>query len=171
MSDQSGSNPTESREQKDPDAVPKPPYEDGFICGTGLDDPEHASWTHEVYDTREEAIAAGQGDVSWRAHDEGFETARISCSKVFMPNPLSADGACDSAESDEMGEAMLESWQDKVFGQDGALLAELQETLDKVWSDFEDKHQLWSWGIWFDNVEHHEFAAPAEGQEPQVTYP
>lgn len=109
----------------------EPPYEDGYICGTGLDDPENASWTHEVYATREEAVAAGNNGMGWRG---------------------------DQAESDDMGEAMLENWQDKVFGQNGALLDELQETLDKVWSDFEDKHGLWSWGIWFDDVEGHEFA-------------
>lgn len=135
-----------------------PPYEDGFICGTGLDDPENASWTHEVYDTREEAIAAGQDDVTWREQSEGFQTARIRCEKTYMQNPLSAESACDQAESDEMGEVMLENWQDKVYGQDGALIDELQKTLDQVWSDFEDKHELWSWGIWFDEVEDHAFA-------------
>jgi hypothetical protein len=130
----------------------KPPYEDGFICGTGLDDPESASWTREVYATREEAIAAGRGELGHR-----FQTANIRCEKSFMGNPLDAEYACDSAEDSDMGEAMLENWRDKVFGQDGKLIDELQATLDQVWSDFEDKHKLWSWGFWFDDVEAHEF--------------
>ena len=142
-------------------AADKPPYEDGFICGTGLDDAENASWTHEVYTTRDLAIAAGREDVSWQERDLPFETAKIRCEKSFMPNPISAESACDCAENDEFGEAMLEAWQDKVFGDGGGLLAELQAALDKVWSDFEDKHRLWAWGVWFDDVEQHAFAVEA----------
>lgn len=139
----------------DLDSNDKPPYEDGYICGTGLDDAENASWTHEVYATREEAIAAGQQDVSWQERECPFQTARIRSEKSSMPNPLSAESACDGAENEEFGEAMLETWMDKVFS--GGLIAELQATLDKVWSDFEDKHGLWAWGYWFDDVESHAF--------------
>jgi len=137
---------------EDPEA---PPYPDGFVCGRGLDDPENASWTHEVYATREEAINAGERDLTARAGIETYETARISCLKTRMPNPLSAEGACNDAEDSDFGEAMLENWQDKVFGQDGKLIEELQDTLDQVWGAFEEKHKLWVWGIWFSDVQAH----------------
>lgn len=130
----------------------KPPYPDGFVFGRGLDDPEGARWNHEVYATREAAIA--ESATVYGA--EPFQTAAIRCQKQFMQNPLSAESACDSAEDDNFGEGMLEAWQDKVFGNNAVLIDELQETLDKVWSDFEDKHELFSWGIWFDDVENHD---------------
>lgn len=147
---------------------PPPPYEDGYVCGNGFDDAESASWTYEVYATREEAITAGNADVGWRAQDEGFETARISASWNTMPNPFNAESECDRAECDDWGEAMLEHWLDKVFANDGKLLDELQAELDTVWERFESRHELGSWGYYFDDIESHPFGDEPDEDEPVV---
>lgn len=139
-----------------------PPYEDGYVCGNGFDDAEHASWTHEVYETREEAIADGNADIGWRQRDEGFETARIRSEWFTMPNPLDADNACDRADQpSDWGEATFEHWQDRMYSDDGRLINELQAELDGVWERFETRHALGAWGYYFDDVESHEF-----GDEP-----
>ena len=51
-------------------------YVDGYVCGSGFDDAEHASFT-DVFETREEAIKAGMDDCGW-IEGKMFQTARIA---------------------------------------------------------------------------------------------
>lgn len=128
-------------------------YEDGYIFGRQLDDPEHMRWDHQVFATRDEAITCGRKDFG----REMFQTAYLVCEKSFLPNPLDGQHACDQADQpSDWGEPMFENWQDKIFANDGHILSELQNALDKVWDEFENKHQLFVWGLWTKDVEFHE---------------
>lgn len=146
--------------------------EDGFVCGSGFDEAEHASFT-DIFSTREEAIAAGQEDCGW-IEGKWFQTARIVHTQEEMPNQLSAERACDNAENDEWGEALLETWQDKVFGDaqltdldkskpgSRTVLEDLQERLDKVWEEWTKAHELQITCYRFEDIKQHEFSADPE---------
>lgn len=134
---------------------------DGYICGTGLDDPEGATFT-DVFATRADAVKFGQSDVGWTDGDT-FQTGYLRNEMHAMPNQLDAEYACDSAENEEFGEAMMESWHDKVFATTSTVrghfppLEDLQKRLDKLWDDWTKKYKLRVHGYWIDDVETHAF--------------
>lgn len=134
--------------------------EDGFICGTGLDEAEHASFG-DVFETRAEAIAAGREDIGW-TDSAWFQTGKLRNEISEMPNQLDAEHACDCAENSEWGEAMHEQWQDRVFGDTKNAagltpLEDLQARLDKVWDEWQAAHDLRVNGFYIDDLESHPF--------------
>jgi hypothetical protein len=138
-------------------------FVDGWVCGTGLDEPEHATFT-DVFDTREEAIKCGRTDVGWTDGDT-FQTGYLRNEMMAMPNQLDAENACDRAENEEFGEAMMETWRDKVFPdktkRQRAPLDDLQRKLDVLWEEWTRRHDLYVRGFWIDDVERHAFKEPA----------
>ncbi len=128
-------------------------YVDGYVCGSGFDDAEHASFT-DVFETREEAIKAGMDDCGW-IEGKMFQTARIVYGIEGMPNQLDAEGACDRAENSEWGEALVEEWTDKAFAE--GVIDSLQTKLDEVWKEWTEQHKLQVRAYRFEEIEHHEF--------------
>jgi hypothetical protein len=135
---------------------------DGWVCGTGLDEPEHAHMT-DVFESREQAIKHAPDELGLPIGD-GFQTAYLRHVKESMPNQLSAEYSCDQAENDEWGEGVMEQWQDKVFGKqedsnERTPLVDLQERLDKVWDEWTEAHKLEVTLFYLDDVEHHTIEA------------
>lgn len=122
--------------------------DDGWICGTSLDDPEHASFT-DVFSTKEEAMEAGQEDVGWYDGNT-FQVGKLVHSVESMPSPVDVDRLLDNAENGDWTGDVNEAWYEKVTP---AMRAELQEKLDAVWETWCGKHKLTMTVMRIDHVE------------------